>query len=117
MVFGSDTQNAWGQTIPSYGPESGNEIGGTNGNGNGMQQGFQQQQQQRGNGVPLQRVVDIPAGGMRIQPRRPPMFTRNSGPPPAMNPGRGSSLLSQWPQAVMSERLWSQTGSTLDLSR
>ncbi|EGO05262.1 hypothetical protein SERLA73DRAFT_157852 [Serpula lacrymans var. lacrymans S7.3] len=134
MVFASGEQrDVWGQTMPSaYGPESGNEMmGGGNGGGmqdrnqnqNQSQSQFQQQQQQQqqhlGNGVPLQRVVDIPpgGGGMRIQPRRPPMFTRGSAPPAAMNPGRGSSLLSQWPQAVMSERLWSQTGSTLDLSR
>ncbi|KIJ66353.1 hypothetical protein HYDPIDRAFT_109359 [Hydnomerulius pinastri MD-312] len=77
----------------------------------------QQFQQQVSNGPPLQRAMDLQSARMQ-QPRRPPMFTRNSGPAPPVSVGPNRNIPpSQWAQQSMLDRAWSQGGSTLDLSR
>ncbi|KIL01004.1 hypothetical protein PAXRUDRAFT_821012 [Paxillus rubicundulus Ve08.2h10] len=78
----------------------------------------QPQQQQMGNGPPLQRVMDLQPGMRVLQPRRPPMFARNSGPAPPVSVGPNRNILpSQWAQQSVLDRAWSHGGSTLDLSR
>lgn len=78
----------------------------------------QPQQAPVGNGTPLQRAMDIPAGSRIQQPRRPPMFTRNAVPAPPVSVGPNRIIPSSpWAQQSVLDRAWSQGGSTLDLSR
>jgi len=87
-----------------------------------QQQPSQQQQQshaqstqplQVSNGPPLQRALDL-QGGMRMQqPRRPPMFARGAGPAPPVSVGPNRNI----PPSQWSQQVWSQGGSTLNLSR
>jgi hypothetical protein len=78
----------------------------------------QLQQAPVGNGTPLQRAMDIPAGSRIQQPRRPPMFTRNAVPAPPVSVGPNRIIPSSpWAQQSVMDRAWSQGGSTLDLSR
>ncbi|KAF9225390.1 hypothetical protein BS17DRAFT_778534 [Gyrodon lividus] len=101
--FDSDPQQdrvAWGSWEPS------------------VPQPQQPQQQQVGNGPPLQRAMDLQPGVRVQQPRRPPMFARNSGPAPPVSVGPNRNIPpSQWAQQSVLDRAWLQGGSTLDLSR
>ncbi|KAG8219457.1 hypothetical protein J3R82DRAFT_385 [Butyriboletus roseoflavus] len=77
------------------------------------------QQAPLGNVSPLQRAMDIPPNGTRLQqPRRPPMFTRNVVPAPPVSVGPNRNIPPpSWAQQSVLDRAWSQGGSTLDLSR